>query len=49
MTGRQTIFIYAMIDPRQNIEVNDKAIIGKGFKYIKRDNRQKFKPINDIL
>ena len=38
-----------MIDPRQNIEVNDEAIIGKGFKHIKRENRQKFKPINDIL
>ena len=35
-----------MIDPRQNIEVNDEAIIGKGFKYIKRENRKKLKPIN---
>ena len=43
------IFIYTMIDPRQNIEVNDEAIIGKGFKHIKRENPQKFKPINDIL
>ena len=43
------IFICAMIDTRQNIEINDDAIIGKGFKHIKRENHQKFKPINDIL
>ena len=26
-----------MIDPRQNVEVNDETIAGKGFEHIKRE------------
>ena len=34
------IFIYKIIDLQQNIEVNDKAIIGKVIKHVKRESRK---------